>query len=111
MSGFQSHVSSLHTMCVLYIVLVSAISLLGVKSENLSFGCMKISNLDSYMKKRSRLLVESKCDETNYCMVFFTFTFFETEAILSPFRINTGDNWQGRRSYSVVAHHKGLSFL
>ena len=111
MSGFQSHVSSLHTMCVLYIVFVSAISLLGVKSENLSFGCMNISNLDSYMKKRSRLLVESKCVETNYCVVFFTFTFFETEAILSPFRINTGDNWQGCRSYSVVAHHKGLSFL
>ena len=109
--GFQSQSTSSQTMCVRYLLVAFSSVLLGSKSENFSVGCMNMRNQGYYMKKRSGLVVESKTNETAYCVVIFTFIFCEIESQYNPFRINTGDNWTTCRSYSVVAHHEGLSSL
>ena len=109
--GFQSQSTSSQTMCVRYLLVAFSSLLLGSKSENFSVGCMNLRNQGYYMKKRSGLVVESKTNETAYCAMIFTFIFCEIESLYNPFRINTGDNWTACRSYSVVAHHEGLSSL
>ena len=109
--GFQSQSTSSQTMCVRYLLVACSSVLLGSKSENFSVGCMNLRNQGYYMKKRSGLVVESKTNETSYSALIFTFIFYENESQYNPFRINTGDNWTACRSYSVVAHHEGLSSL
>ena len=60
--GFQSHSTSLQTICVLNWLFVRATSLLGTKSENLIFCCMSITKFAQYINEGSRQLCESKTD-------------------------------------------------
>ena len=46
------------------------------------------------------------------CCLFFSLSVLsKSNVYFHPFRINTGDKTVERRSYSVVAHHEGLSSL